>query len=400
MTGLPFRAVAGRAVSGRVVATGSLVATVLTAHTAVNLRRLRRPPAAADCPPATERVSLLLPVRDEADRVGPCLRALLSVLDELTGPSGESLAELVICDDGSTDATVAVVAAIAGSDERVRLFTGAGLPPGWLGKAHACAQLAVAADPASSVLVFLDADVVLARDAVRRSVALLRGSGLDLLCPYPRQVVHGAAQRLVQPLLQWSWATTLPLRLAERSPRASLSAANGQFLLVDRGLYDRAGGHGAVRGDVLEDIALLRAVKAVGGHGGVADGTAVATCAMYPDAASMVAGYTKSLWSAFGPPPAAAAVAGLLVLAYVVPALAMLTGSRVGVAGYAAGVAGRVLVARRTGGRSLPDCIGHPLSVLAFTGLLARSWQARARGTATWRGRPVVVGPIVGRGGR
>lgn len=382
-------------VARRAVAAGSLAAAVLTVHTAVNLRLLRRPPAAADCPPTTERVSLLLPLRDEAGRVGPCLRALLSVLDEQTGPGGRSRAELVICDDGSTDGTAAVVTALTGTDDRVRLFTGAALPAGWLGKAHACAQLAAAADPASSVLAFLDADVVLTRDAVTRSVALLRGSGLDLLCPYPRQVVRGAAQRLVQPLLQWSWATTLPLRLAERSARASLSAANGQFLLVDRRRYDRAGGHGAVRADVLEDIALLRAVKAVGGHGGVADGTAVATCAMYPDAASMVAGYTKSLWSALGPPPAAAAVAGVLALAYVAPALAMIAGSPVGAAGYAAGVAGRVLVARRTGGRSLPDTLAHPVSVLAFTALLVRSWRARARGTVSWRGRPVVVGPPV-----
>lgn len=377
---------------GRVVAVGSLVAALLTAHTAVNLRLLRRPPATADLPAQTEPVSLLLPLRNEADRVAPCLRALLAVLDEQSGPAGRGRVELVICDDGSTDDTVAVVTAITGSDERVRLLTGATLPAGWLGKAHACAQLAAAADPASTVLVFLDADVVLARDAVRRSVALLRASGLDLLSPYPRQVVRGAAQRLVQPLLQWSWATTLPLRLAERSSRASLSAANGQFLLADRAVYDRAGGHGAVRSDVLEDIALLRAVKAVGGHGGVADGTAVATCAMYPDAASMVAGYTKSLWSALGPPPAAAAVAALLTVAYVVPALAMVAGSPVGAAGYAAGVAGRVLVARRTGGRSLPDALAHPVSVLAFTALLARSWRARARGTASWRGRPVVVG--------
>jgi hypothetical protein len=371
---------------------GSAMAAMLTAHTALNLRVLRRPPG-ADCPPPGDRISLLLPLRDEADRVEPCLRALLSVLDDLDPVGGGSRAELVICDDGSTDGTAELVTELTETDQRVRLLHGKPLPAQWLGKPYACAQLAAAANSASTVLVFVDADVILTPDAVRRAISLMRASGLDLVCPYPRQQVTGVAQRLVQPLLQWSWATTLPLRRAERSSRPSLAAANGQFLLVDRAVYDRAGGHGAVRGEVLEDIALLRAVKAVGGHGGVVDGTDIATCSMYPDAASMVAGYTKSLGTAFGPPPAAAAVSALLGLAYVVPALAMLTGSGVGAAGYLAGVTGRILVARRTDGRVWPDCLAHPVSIVAFTALLAKSARARRRGTASWRGRPVTPAP-------
>ena len=90
-----------------------------------------------------------------------------------------------------------------------------------------------------------DADVVLAPEAVAATVALLADTGLDLVSPYPRQDAPGAT-RLVQPLLQWSWLTFLPLRLAERSARPSLSAANGQLLAVTRAAYDRAGGHAAV----------------------------------------------------------------------------------------------------------------------------------------------------------
>jgi len=388
------RTTAGRALDGGVLA-GTVLAAALTVHTVLNLRFLRRPPPVRDSPGSQPVVAVLLPLRDEASRVAPCLAALLAAMDryeEHGSPAGprRRLVELVVCDDGSTDDTVGVVRRAVGGDPRVRLLTGAALPVGWLGKPHACAQLAVAADLRAEVLVFLDADVVLAPDALVRSVALLATTGLDLVCPYPRQVVVGVVQRLVQPLLQWSWATTLPLRLAERSPRPSLGAANGQLLVVDRGVYDRAGGHGAVRGAVLEDLALLRAVKAVGGHGGVVDGTDLASCAMYDDAAELVAGYTKSLWAAFGPPPAAAALSAVLVVAYVLPAAAMLAGSPVGALGYAAGAAGRLAVARRTGGR-LADCLAHPLSVLALTALLARSWQARRAGTLTWRGRPVVA---------
>ncbi len=150
---------------------------------------------------------------------------------------------------------------------------------------------------------------------------------------------ESAAERLVQPLLQWSWLTTLPLRLAERSPRASLAAANGQFLVVDAQAYRSSGGHsaGSVRGAVLDDMALLRAVKASGGKGGVVDGTRLAVCRMYGDWAELRDGYTKSLWSAFGSKAGAGAVVAGLGMIYVVPPVAALTGSLTGLSGYLAG---------------------------------------------------------------
>jgi hypothetical protein len=147
-----------------------------------------------------------------------------------------------------------------------------------------------------------------------------------------------------------------------------------------------------VRAEVLDDVALLRAVKRSGGRGVVVDGTNVATCRMYDDAGSLVEGYTKSLWSAFGSPAGAAAVVALLSWLYVVPPAALVAGPTpraraFGAVGYAAGVTGRALVARRTGGRLVPDVAAHPLSVLAFGALVAESWRRHRAGTATWRGR-------------
>lgn len=347
-------------------------------HAAVNAALLRRPPRQP--PPLHSRVSVLLPVRDEARRVRACLRALL------TQYGGDRI-EIVVLDDGSTDDTVGTVRMVAGADPRVRLLTGEPLPPGWLGKPHACRQLADAADPASDVLVFVDADVVLAPHAVAATVDLLHTSGLDLISPYPRQIATGPGPRLVQPLLQWSWLTLLPLRLAERSPRPSLSAANGQLLAVRRTAYDRAGGHAAVRREVVEDVALLRAIKRTGGVGGVVDGTDLAECTMYDDWAEVADGYTKSLWAPFGSPGRAAAVAGALAAVYVLPPLAALRGSRAGLAGYLAAVAGRVITARRTGGRAWPDAFAHPVSVAAFGWLTARSVRAHRRGELVWKGR-------------
>jgi hypothetical protein len=362
------------------VAAGSAAAIAGTVHTALNLRRLRVPPA--DPPPVAERVSVLLPVRDEAARVAPCLSSLLAqqrVAD----------LEILVLDDGSRDGTADVVRSMAAGDPRLTLLDGGpdAPPEGWLGKPWACHRLAERAT--GRVLVFVDADVELAPTAVAATVALLRSTGLDLVSPYPRQLAGSVAERLVQPLLQWSWLTTLPLGTAERSPRESLAAANGQLLAVDAATYRRSGGHAAVRGEVLDDLGLLRAVKRAGGRGVVADGTALAACRMYQGWADLEAGYTKSLWSAFGSPAGAAGVLAGLAVVYLLPAAAALGGSPVGLAGYAAGVAGRVMVARRVGGQVWPDSLAHPVSVGLLGYLTVQSWRRKRRGELRWKGRPV-----------
>ncbi|MEV6493950.1 glycosyltransferase family 2 protein, partial [Actinoplanes sp. NPDC051633] len=313
---------------------------LLTGHSVVNALLLRRPPRGATTP---KRVAVLLPLRDEAGRVTPCLEALLA-------QRGVPELEIVVLDDGSTDGTADVVRSVAG--DKVRLLTGAAPPPGWLGKPHACAQLAAAA-PDAEVLVFVDADVVLSPDAIAGGV--VAAQGFALLSPYPR--ITGAG-RLVQPLLQWSWLTFLPLRAMERSARPSLAAAGGQWLVADRAGYDRAGGHAAVRGEVLEDIALARAVKRSGGRIALADGSRLATCRMYDSWPALVEGYSKSLWSSFGSPAGAAAVVVVLLLLYASPPALAVTGAWWPAAcAYLLGVTGRVAAARATGGRAWPDAL-------------------------------------------
>ncbi|MDU0291715.1 glycosyltransferase [Saccharothrix longispora] len=367
-----------RRVLGALVAGGSATAALGTAHALVNSRLVRTPPV--DPPPCREPVSLLVPARDEAHRIAPTLRSLLA-------QRGVPDLEVLVCDDGSTDGTADVVRAVAAGDPRVRLLTGSPPPAGLPGKPAACARLA--AEARGRVLVFVDADVVLAPHAAAAAADLLRSAGLDAVSPFPRQLADDPATRLVQPLLQWSWLVFLPLRLAERSPRESLSAANGQFFVVDAEALRRCGGFEAVADAVLDDIALMRAVKRSGGRGAVADGSGVAECRMYRGWSEVAAGYEKSLWAATGSPVGAVLLAAALAWVFVLPPVAALAGSRAGLLGYAAAVAGRVVTARRTGGRAWPDALAHPVSVAALLRLLARSWRARRAGTLTWKNRPL-----------
>jgi Glycosyl transferase family 2 len=365
----------------RSVRWASLGAALLTAHSLLNLRLLRRPSAG----PSTGLVSVLVPARNEARRIGPCVEALLR-------QRGVDL-ELLVLDDGSTDGTADVALAAADGDPRMKILDGAPLPPGWLGKPHACAQLAEAAR--GDVLVFVDADVEVAPDGIAATVALLQPhTGLDLVCPYPRQRAETVGERLVQPLLQWSWLTFLPLGLAERLRFPSLCAANGQLLACRAEAYHAANGHAGVRGAVIEDVELARAFKRAGLRVGIADGTHVATCRMYASWAELRDGYTKSLWTAFGSSTGAVSAVCLLTWLYVLPpaaaAVALMRGRRtqalIGLAGYAAAATGRAACAWRTGGRPL-DALAHPVSVGVFAWLVARSHRHRAAGLLHWRGR-------------
>jgi hypothetical protein len=370
-----------------IVRVGSILAALLSAHSALNARLLRRPSTVGL--QTQDRTVVCIPARNEAASIDACLRSILSEAEAMN-------LRIVVLDDGSSDGTGEIVRALMKSSSAIALIEGGDgtLPHGWLGKPWACERLRTSFAPGEvDVFVFVDADVRLEPHAIAQAVGLLRSSELDLVSPYPRQIAVTIPERVVQPLLQWLWLTLLPLRLAERTRPNSMAAANGQFLVIDAVALAAMGGFGAVRGDVLDDVALVRAGKRAGRRGTVVDGTHLATCRMYTDWSSLRDGYTKNLWAGTGSPVGAFGLASLFVLAYVVPALGALGvfgrgARRCGALGYLAGVGGRVISARTTGGRVL-DSAAHPFSVLVLVHLIGRSWRAHRAGTIVWKGRSV-----------
>jgi hypothetical protein len=142
---------------------------------------------------------------------------------------------------------------------------------------------------------------------------------------------------------------------------------------------------------VIEDVALMRRVREVGERALTVDGSSLATCRMYRTPVDLIDGYTKSAWNAFGGPVGSIAANSLLIGLYVVPAAAVLLSKghtrAWGLVGYAAAVTGRILVARNTGERVLPDALAQPLSIMAFASINALSWWRHLRGQNHWKGR-------------
>ncbi|MBF6208951.1 glycosyltransferase [Nocardia sputi] len=350
----------------------------------ITVQRLANTPATV-----IEPVTVCVPARNEAGR-------LPDLIGDLRAQVGLPRMAVRILDDASTDDTGAAARAAIGDDPRFTLLrTESDPPPGWTGKAAACARLAE--EVSTPVLIFLDADVRLAPAALAAAVGALRRRGAALVSPWPLQEADSMAEALVQPLLCWSWASTLPIAAADRSLRPSTAVACGQFLVFDNAVYRAAGGHAAVAGSITEDLDIARTLRR-GGHSTVlAAAGPLARTRMYHGAAELDAGYTRWLWSAYdGTITGGAAVGLLAALAYWVPPAAAVLGRgsarRTGVIGWLAAVTGRLLArSTETGGplrgSDVLAAAAHPASVAAYLLLWARSHRARRRGTARWKGR-------------
>lgn len=324
--------------------------------------------AAADLP----SISALVPARDEEATIAACVTALLA----------EPVHEVVVLDDHSTDGTPRILAEIAAREPRLRVLQGRPLPPGWVGKPNACAQLAAAAT--GDVLVFVDADVTFAPGGISRVVARLDDA--DVVSALPDQRTGGGLEALVIAQLHLTYLSWLALPLIRYLGDPRILAANGQILAMRPVTYCRAGGFEGVATAVVDDMAFCRAAKEAGLRVDFVDGTAVASCRMYRSGAEAVAGFSKNLYEGIGSSPLALlGLAALHAACFLAPWLAW-PWVPAALLGIGANLLQRALLAWR---------FGHPawtvpahLAGLGVMGVVAaRSWIWTRTGSIRWRGR-------------
>lgn len=349
----------------------------------INLGLYRRPPRAGG---GTAALSVLIPARNEAANIGDALRSVLANRDlEL---------EVVVLDDESQDDTAAIVRALAEEDPRVRLAQAPALPPGWSGKQHACHVLAGLAKHGR--LVFMDADVRLAPDALGRMGGFLDRGGAKLASGFPRELTGGLGEALVIPLIHFLLLGYLPVWAMRRSPSPGLGAGCGQLFIADREAYREAGGHAAIRASLHDGIKLPRAFRAAGHRTDLFDATDLADCRMYSGLGEVWSGFSKNATEAMATPKALPLWTVLLFGGQVLPFLLLAAAVPLGwdspvalLSGIAAGaaLAFRLAMAWRFR-QSVPAALLHPLGILL---VLAIQWTALVRARrgrpATWRGR-------------
>ena len=351
--------------------------------TIINFLLLRSPSAAITpslpTPLSTdivgETVGVFVPLRNEADNV----KDLISTLSEQVGDF-----HFYLLDDNSEDRTFDLLNQYTAGDSRFTIIKGSPLAQSWIGKTWALQQLFIQSK--EEFLVSVDADVRLTPDAIARSIATLKSTSLDFISPYPRQIALTLGERMIQPLLQWSWLSTVNLRIAEKSSRPSMAIANGQFFLVRRKALEKIGGYAVVKNAVIDDVFLARELIRQGFHGSVINGASIAECHMYTSWSSIKSGYGKSLNKAFGGPLGAAIGILFLFLTGIAPFLISLTGNFYGWLGYVLIVFSRMLSAIKVKGK-IVDSFFHPISVILLIYLIIHSF--RVRSSITWKGRTV-----------
>ena len=330
------------------------------AATAVVLARLargrsrREPLRAGGSPPPQATVSVVIPARDEARRLGPCLDGMRADPD---------VGELLVVDDRSSDGT-ADVARAGGA----RVIPGEELPDGWTGKVWALEQGLRAAT--GDVVVFLDADTRPVPGLLRELVARL--DEVDLVTAAPRFECASAGERMLHP----SMAVTIPYRTGPGDalgwqPSPGRAMANGQCIAMRRETLLAAGGWARVSGHITEDVALARALRGDGLTIAFVDATELLEVRMYESARETWVGWSRSLMGADVNSPARRAED--LALLWLTMALPL----------------PRLLARRATPLDALLLAIR-----LAMHGALARSY--RPRGVAFWLA-PLADAPVLAR---
>jgi glycosyltransferase involved in cell wall biosynthesis len=258
-------------------------------------------------------VSVIVPARNEEACLGECLQSLVA-------QSGVTF-EIIVVDDHSTDRTREIATSFPG----VHVIDAGRLPAGWTGKNNAVSAGARAAR--GEWFLFTDADTVHLPGSLARALAEARGKGADLLSYSPEQILQTFSEKAVMPVIFAELASSFrPSDVSD--PNSPAAAANGQYLLITRGAFDAVGGHAAIAGDLLEDVALARAVKQSGRRIVFRYGADAVRTRMYRNFAQLREGWTKNLVLLF--PRAewlAIRVLSLWLLAWIAPWAALVLGA-------------------------------------------------------------------------
>jgi glycosyltransferase involved in cell wall biosynthesis len=235
-------------------------------------------------------ISILIPARNESENIGKLLDNIIS--QDYTNY------EVIVYDDMSEDDTLDIVKGYSLKDRRIRYIGGRELPEGWLGKNYACHSLSLKAR--GSYFLFIDADVKIEKGLIGSSLRYFDKERLALLSIFPQQEMVTAGEKLTVPLMNWILVSMLPLILVEHSSRTSLSAANGQFMLFDAGIYRKHRWHENARSHKVEDIEIVKLIKREGYRVITLLSNGLIRCRMYKNLRGGIEGFSKNVIAFFG----------------------------------------------------------------------------------------------------
>ena len=328
-------------------------------------------------------ISAIVPARNEEALVARAVESLAAQPE---------IAVIIVVNDQSTDRTASILADLAVRIPRLRILDAGSLPSGWVGKNYALSLGAARAT--GHWLLFTDADTLHLPYSAAHALADAAASGAALVSYSPAQETHSWWERALIPFIFGRLASLFSFEQVN-DPASPVAAANGQFLLIRRNAYDSIGGHRAVAGEILEDVALARRAKAAGHRIHFASGEGIVRARMYRSFAAMWQGWTKNLYPLVGANP------GRLVreLATVVPWIPLLL-LALGFWRPVLAVLGLLLLAGRHAAYAavlrrnrfpLARIQYYLVGVFLYAAALLASARRYARGSVIWKGREYAV---------
>ena len=334
-------------------------------------------------------VTIIVPARNEARNIRRCVASLL----------GQAYPhfDVVVVDDGSTDATPRILAELqqGAGGARLRVIQAGALPTDWAGKPHAMAAGVDVAE--GSWLLFTDADTLHRPEALAWAVREATRRDADLLSALTQMEFAGTASHFIMPMaVMGITAQYPPAQVA--NPKRATAIANGQFLLISRAMYDAVGGYAAppLRQSVVDDRDMAATVKRKGGSVVLLDGRAYVSVCMYRSFGEAWRGWSKNAYigSRGGPLLFALMALGLplgTILPFVLAGVGLI--SRRG----QLALMGSLQVAAIMAYRWMADTQlrhsrwwgwGHPVGGAILTGLLAQvAWRQLTGRGVEWSGR-------------
>jgi glycosyltransferase involved in cell wall biosynthesis len=333
-------------------------------------------------------VSAIIPARNEEASIA---RAVESVAAQ------PEIGEVIVVNDQSTDRTEAILAGLALSIPKLRVLSTAALPDGWVGKNFAVATGAAAAK--GEWLLFTDADTYHHAGSMRRALADAVDHDSVMVSYSPEQEMDSFYERALIPFVYTRLSSRFSFSRVN-DPETSDAAANGQFLLILRDVYEKTGGHAAIHGEILEDVALARRVKKAGYSIYFTAPLGTVRTRMYRSFGAMWQGWTKNLYPLMGGTPAAILRelsevfpwAEILLAILYVSVMNRSSSARWFLAGAYFAVALALRLVRY--GASLYRNL-YPVSYIRYyvpglclyAAALVVSWWKNTRGTVVWKGR-------------
>ena len=335
--------------------------------------------------PKSECVSAIVPARDEEAVIASCVNSLAGQ---------QEIVEVLVVDDHSEDHTAEIVRGLSWQFSKVRLREAPELPAGWVGKNNAV--WTGAKEAKGEWLLFTDADAVHEPDSAKKAIEIAAERDAALVSFSPEQLMETWYEKVTIPYVYTRLSNKY--RCAEvNDPNSAAAAANGQFILIRREVYEAVDGHAGVAGNVLEDVTLAARVKGAGYRIWFGSGKGIVRVRMYRTFAAMWEGWKKNLYLLMGGTPEAARseITGALLPLFLTLLAAVAVWVMSGSVAFSAAVLMAGFLGISTAYIQELSKNGFPVRLavyglpgrLLFAGLLWASYRSYRNGRLEWKGR-------------